>query len=84
MSPPVEAGHEILVPLFGTDAAERLYHVEWSQDASTRTADYYLVTADNLTIGTRYFPFPIPSADRDGSQENNSRSSFRPISTRAA
>ena len=58
MSPPVEAGQEILIPFFYADAQNKLYHVSWSQNLSTRNADYYLVTADNITLGSNNISCP--------------------------
>jgi hypothetical protein len=52
MSPPVEAGQDILIPLFDADAPNKLYHISWSQNLATRNADYYCVTADNITLGS--------------------------------
>ncbi|KAJ2930338.1 hypothetical protein H1R20_g6791, partial [Candolleomyces eurysporus] len=58
MSPRVEAGQDILIPLFDGEAPNKLYQITWSQDLITRHADYYLVTAENLTLGEQ-FPFFI-------------------------
>ena len=58
MYPPVEAGQEILIPFFDADAPNKLYHISWSQNLSTRNADYYLVTADNITLGRSNFSCP--------------------------
>ena len=52
MSPAVEAGHDILIPLFDGETA-KVYKVNWSQNLSSRNAEYYCVTADNITLGTR-------------------------------
>ncbi|KAF9041622.1 hypothetical protein BJ165DRAFT_1548456 [Panaeolus papilionaceus] len=53
MPVPVESGNEILIPLFDVEAANKLFHITWSQNLATRNADYYLVTADNITTGTQ-------------------------------
>ncbi|KAF9037141.1 hypothetical protein BJ165DRAFT_1558934 [Panaeolus papilionaceus] len=58
MPAPVESGNEVLIPLFDAEAANKLFHITWSQSLATRNADYYLVTADNITTGTQ-FPFFI-------------------------
>ena len=57
MSPAVEAGHDILIPLFDGETA-KIYKVNWSQNLSSRNAEYYCVTADNITLGTEN---PCPS-----------------------
>ncbi|KAJ6458012.1 hypothetical protein C8R45DRAFT_943026 [Mycena sanguinolenta] len=51
MAPCVESGHEILVPLFSTDSAESLVHINWQQNFAQRKADYYALTVDNITTG---------------------------------
>ncbi|KAF9035508.1 hypothetical protein BJ165DRAFT_1533505 [Panaeolus papilionaceus] len=48
MRAPVEAGNEVLIPLFDAEAANKLFHITWSQNLASRNADYYLVTADNV------------------------------------
>jgi hypothetical protein len=49
MPTPVDAGNEIVVPLFNAESAEKLVHIKWSQNLATREADYYSLTADNIT-----------------------------------
>jgi hypothetical protein len=51
MPTPVDAGNEIVVPLFNAESAEKLVHIKWSQNLATREADYYSLTADNVTTG---------------------------------
>ncbi|KAJ7766226.1 hypothetical protein B0H16DRAFT_1454112 [Mycena metata] len=58
MSSPVQSGHEILVPLFDGDSAGAPVHVNWQQNLSQRKADYYALTADNITTGEQV-PFFI-------------------------
>ncbi|KAJ2913668.1 hypothetical protein MD484_g6768, partial [Candolleomyces efflorescens] len=53
MSPAVEASHDILIPLFDGETA-KVYKVNWSQNLSSRNAEYYCVTADNITLGTQF------------------------------
>ncbi len=50
MAPP-ENGNEILVPLFDGEALGTPVTVKWSQNLSTRTAQYYPVFADIITTG---------------------------------
>ena len=50
---PTQSGEQILVPLFNAEAATRLVHVKWSQDAIAREADYYWLTVDNITTGVQ-------------------------------
>jgi hypothetical protein len=47
----VEAGQEIMVPLFDAESAGAPVHVNWQQNMSQRKADYYALTADNITTG---------------------------------
>lgn len=49
MSPTVKTGHEILIPLFDSKAAGSPVTVTWKQNLSQRKADYYAMTADNIT-----------------------------------
>ena len=49
--PPPQAGEEILIPLFDAESAGKPLAVTWSQNLSTRTAQYYATTADNLSSG---------------------------------
>ena len=51
MSTPVQTGDEILVPLFDAEGAGKPVHISWSQNLSTRNADYYNLTVDNITSG---------------------------------
>ena len=51
MSSPVEAGQEIMVPLFNAETAGAPVHVNWQQNMAQRKADYYALTADNITTG---------------------------------
>lgn len=57
MAPP-QTGQEIMIPLFDAEALGNPTTVTWSQNLSTRTAQYYPLTADNITIGEQ-FPFFI-------------------------
>lgn len=50
MAPP-EAGNQILIPLFDADTLGQASTVQWSQNLSTRTAEYYALTVDNITTG---------------------------------
>jgi hypothetical protein len=52
MAPPPEANNEILIPLFNGNSLGTPLTVTWSQNLSTRTAQYYSVTADNITTGS--------------------------------
>jgi hypothetical protein len=52
MAPPPEANNEILIPLFDGNSLGTPLTVIWSQNLSTRTAQYYSVTADNITTGS--------------------------------
>ncbi|KAJ7779478.1 hypothetical protein DFH07DRAFT_950539 [Mycena maculata] len=58
MPSPVESGQEILVPLFSAETAGAPVHVNWQQNLSQRKADYYALTADNITTGEQV-PFFI-------------------------
>ncbi|KAF9047940.1 hypothetical protein BJ165DRAFT_1403561 [Panaeolus papilionaceus] len=58
----VEAGNEIIIPLFD---------VTWSQNLATRNADYYVVTAHNIITGIR-FPFFIAAEYYNPSTQANS------------
>lgn len=49
--PPPQAGNQILVPIFDAEGLGKLSTVEWSQNLSTRTAQYYALTVDNITTG---------------------------------
>lgn len=57
MAPP-EAGNEILIPLFDAERLGGPTTVTWSQNMSTRTAQYYCLLAENITKGNQ-FPFFI-------------------------
>ena len=50
MAPP-QAGNQILIPLFDADSLGQPSKVEWSQNLSTRTAQYYALTVDNINTG---------------------------------
>lgn len=50
MAPP-NAGDEILIPLFNAETLGQALTVKWSQNLSERTAQYYALTADNITTG---------------------------------
>jgi hypothetical protein len=52
MPSPVQSGQEIVVPLFDADTAGAPVHVNWQQNLSQRKADYYALTADNITTGS--------------------------------
>ncbi|KAJ7862429.1 hypothetical protein B0H13DRAFT_1900078 [Mycena leptocephala] len=52
MPSPVESGQEIMVPLFDAESAGAPVHVNWQQNMSQRKADYYALTADNITTGS--------------------------------
>ncbi|KAJ7855347.1 hypothetical protein B0H13DRAFT_2357967 [Mycena leptocephala] len=58
MPSPVESGQEIMVPLFDAESAGAPVHVNWQQNMSQRKADYYALTADNITTGEQV-PFFI-------------------------
>ena len=58
MAPP-KAGDEILIPLFDAAALGTPMTVTWSQNLSTRTAQYYAPTVDNLTTGEQVTAFFI-------------------------
>ncbi|KAF7358338.1 hypothetical protein MVEN_00883400 [Mycena venus] len=58
MPSPVTSGQEIMVPLFNAESAGAPVHVSWQQNLSQRTADYYALTADNITTGEQV-PFFI-------------------------
>ncbi|KAF7348978.1 hypothetical protein MVEN_01418700 [Mycena venus] len=58
MPSPVASGQEIMVPLFNAESAGALVHVNWQQNMSQRKADYYALTADNITTGEQV-PFFI-------------------------
>ncbi|KAF7354338.1 hypothetical protein MVEN_01122300 [Mycena venus] len=58
MPSPVASGQEIMVPLFNAESAGALVHVNWQQNLSQRKADYYALTADNITTGEQV-PFFI-------------------------
>jgi hypothetical protein len=51
MPSPVESGQEIMVPLFDAETAGAPVHVNWQQNMSQRKADYYALTANNITTG---------------------------------
>lgn len=50
MAPP-QKGNQILIPLFDAESSGKPSTVEWSQNLSTRTAQYYALTVDNITTG---------------------------------
>jgi len=50
MAPP-QANDEILIPFFDGTTLGTPLTVTWSQNLSTRTAQYYSLTADNITTG---------------------------------
>jgi hypothetical protein len=52
MAPPPQANNEILIPLFDGNSLGTPLTVTWSQNLSTHTAQYYSVTADNITTGS--------------------------------
>ncbi|KAJ7086989.1 hypothetical protein C8R44DRAFT_752399 [Mycena epipterygia] len=54
----VESGQEIMIPLFDAESAGAPVHVNWQQNLSQRKADYYALTADNITTGEQV-PFFI-------------------------
>ncbi|KAJ7855346.1 hypothetical protein B0H13DRAFT_2357966 [Mycena leptocephala] len=58
MPSPVESGQEIMVPFFDAEGAGAPVHVNWQQNMSQRKADYYALTADNITTGEQV-PFFI-------------------------
>ena len=51
MPSPVESGQEIMIPLFDPAVAGAPVHVSWQQNMAQRKADYYALTADNITTG---------------------------------
>ncbi|KAF7359816.1 hypothetical protein MVEN_00706800 [Mycena venus] len=51
MPSPVQSAHEIMVPFFDAESAGALVHVNWQQNLSQHKADYYALTADNITTG---------------------------------
>lgn len=51
MALPPQNGNEILVPLFNAEALGQPSTVTWSQNFSTRTAEYYTLVVDNITTG---------------------------------
>ena len=58
MAPP-KAGDEILIPLFDAQVVGQPMTVTWSQNLSTRTAQYYAPDVDNLTTGEQVTAFFI-------------------------
>ncbi|KIK58095.1 hypothetical protein GYMLUDRAFT_45654 [Collybiopsis luxurians FD-317 M1] len=58
MSAPVESGQELLIPLFDAEVAGKPVKVNWQQSLAQRNADYYALTADNITTGNQV-PFFI-------------------------
>ncbi|KAJ7120321.1 hypothetical protein C8R44DRAFT_623619 [Mycena epipterygia] len=55
----VESGQEIMIPLFDAESAGAPVHVNWQQNLYQRKADYYALTADNITTGLVAVPFFI-------------------------
>lgn len=53
MAPP-QAGQDFLVPLFNAEALGSPTTVTWSQNLSTRTAQYYPLMVDNITTGEQF------------------------------
>ena len=48
MAPP-QNGHELIIPLFNAESLGTPSTVTWSQNWSTRKADYYALKARNVT-----------------------------------
>lgn len=69
MAPP-QKGNEILIPLFDGEALGTPSTVKWSQNLSTRTAQYYPLVADNITTGEQ-FPLFIAAEYYKSSTKNN-------------
>lgn len=51
MAPPPENGNELLIPLFNAEDLGKPSTVTWSQNLSTRTAQYYPLVVDIITTG---------------------------------
>ena len=51
MSPPVEAGNELLIPIYEPGLDNKLVTVNWQQNLFRRKADYFALKADNITTG---------------------------------
>ncbi|KAJ6582526.1 hypothetical protein DFH09DRAFT_1360408 [Mycena vulgaris] len=66
----VESGQEIMVPLFNSESAGAPVHVNWQQKLSQRKADYYALTADNITTGEQV-PFFIAAEYYESSTKAN-------------
>ncbi|KAJ2912809.1 hypothetical protein MD484_g7615, partial [Candolleomyces efflorescens] len=56
MSPAVESGQDLLIPSLDPEAAKP-YCIHWKQSLGSRKADYYCVTARNITLGTQFLFF---------------------------
>ena len=56
MSPPVEAGNELLIPLYEPGPDNKPVTVNWQQNLTQRKADYFALTADNITTGKLLTP----------------------------
>ena len=69
MAPP-EAQNEILIPLFDAEALGKPNTVTWSQNLSTRTAQYYPLTADNITTGEQCPIFIAAEYYKDSTKAN--------------
>ncbi|KAG9688403.1 hypothetical protein KCU90_g21804, partial [Aureobasidium melanogenum] len=53
---PINTGDELLIPLFSAD--NKPVTVQWSQNLSQRTAQYFALVADNISTGEQV-PFFI-------------------------
>lgn len=49
MAPVVNQGDQLLIPLL--DQENKAVHIQWQQDLSARSADYFALTVDNITTG---------------------------------
>ncbi|KAF7973431.1 hypothetical protein HWV62_15116 [Athelia sp. TMB] len=49
MPPVVNQGDQLLIPLL--DQENKAVHIQWQQDLSARSADYFALTVDNITTG---------------------------------
>ena len=71
MAPP-QNGNEILIPLFDAEALGKPSTVTWSQNHSTRTAQYYPLIIDILTTGEQC-PLFVAAEFYKSSTANNAK-----------
>ncbi|KAF7973454.1 hypothetical protein HWV62_30807 [Athelia sp. TMB] len=70
MAPVVNQGDQLLIPLL--DQENKAVHIQWQQDLSARSADYFALTVDNITTGEQV-PFFIAAEFYKNSTKANAK-----------